>query len=90
MNTRIDHDVWCSMNWEAEDMDGVEEKRYHDQSMYADTVDTIEITKPKVSLLSIDEIREEQEKDKECKTIRKAWRGRVSTQYHEDERVLVC
>ena len=53
-------------------MDEVEEMLYHNQHMYANTDDTFEMTKPKISLLSIDEIREEQEKDEECKNIRKA------------------
>ena len=57
--------------------------------MYASIVDTIEMTKPKVSLLSIDKIQEEQEKDEECKNIRKAWSDRVPTQYHEDKRGLI-
>ena len=56
MNAEINHAGWCNKDWEADDSDGIEEKRYRDQCMYANTADTIEMTQPKVSLLSIDEI----------------------------------
>ena len=78
------------MDWKAEKTDSVEEKLYHNQHVYEKTVDAIEMTKPKVSLLSIYMVREEQEKHEECKNIRKAWRNRVPTQYQEDERELIC
>ena len=48
------------------------------------------MTEPKVSLISTDEIYEEQEKNEERKNIRKARRDRVLHQYYESERGKIC
>ena len=90
MNTKIDHDTWYKIDWEADDTYCLEEKRYHEQYLYANIGDTIETTQSKISLYTIHEIRKKQEKGEECKNIRKAWRDYVSTRYHEDERGLIC
>ena len=89
VNIEIDLVGWFNIDWEVGDTDGVKEMQTHDQRMYEKTVDTFEMTKPKVSLISIDEIRGEQEKDEEYKNIRKVWRYRVPTQYHENQRGLI-
>ena len=59
--------------------------RYQYQRLYANTVHNVEMTKPKVSLLSLDHDRKKQGKDEECRIIHKAWCDRAPAQYHEDE-----
>ena len=69
MNTKMDSDGWCYAGYKADETSDDEEVRYYSHRMYANAVDTIEMMKPKVSLLSLDEVREKQVKNEECKNI---------------------